>query len=372
LPIVKKTLAVVGASILGFAGALGASAAPASATPGPVPCTNALNDHLVNPDVDATSDNWYMTCVPQYGMGKAEFSITAPADGFPAGYSLADGHQTVVSSTPTSAQVQSYFGDLYADEHSTAPVYTGAFINLVEDTSASTTTTQVYDTVDSNSPMTAAFPITSVAKVTTGFPDACSPDGETYQGEYVVNYAPVTTTFSEVISGQTYKTTVTLTSPTLYLGLNFDPTNSFGLDSSKALCASSSEGTLFAASEDDPVDAAALAAQPGYAAAVAAESPSSAALIAADVPTGGLAWFTIAFEVVTNDPDDVTTLVPTASSFIDPDGFTGGPFTVTATPVLAETGVDAAPAGILGGSLLLVGAGAFVFGRRRRTVVHRD
>jgi LPXTG-motif cell wall-anchored protein len=350
---------------------MGASAAPASATPLPTPCTNALNDHVVNPDVDPTTDNWYMTCVPQYGMGKAEFSITAPTGGFPAGYSLADGHQTVVSSTPTSAQVQSYFGDFYADDHTSTPVYTGAFLNLGEDTSASTATTQVYDTVDSESPMAVAFPITSVAKLTTGLPAACSPDGETYEGEYVVNYAPATTVFSEVIGGQTYKTTVTLTAPTLYLGLNFDSSNGYGLDSTKALCASSSEGTLFASSEVDPVDSAALAAQPGYAAAVAAESSSSAALIAADVPTGALAWFTIAFEVATNDPEDVTTLVPTASSFIDPDGFTAGPFTVTATPVLAETGVDAAPAGILGGSLLVVGAGAFVFGRRRRAVTRR-
>jgi LPXTG-motif cell wall-anchored protein len=352
---VKKTLAAVGASILGLAGALGASAAPASAAT-PL-CTNALNDHVVNPDVAPATDAWYMTCVPQYGMGKAEYSITAPEGGFPVDYSLADGHQTVVSSTPTAAQVESYFGDFYHDDHrGTAPVYTGAFINLTLNADASTSTTQVYDAFDSNLPMTAAYPITSVAKLTTALPAACSPDGETYEGEYVVNYAPITTTFSELVGTKVYKTTVTLTAPTLYLGLNFDSSGYQGFDETKALCATSSAGTLFG-----PGTPLANASTPATAA--------SPALHTADLPTGSDAWNTIANDAATNDSSDLTTLVPTTSSRSDLDPtpiVTGGPFSVTATSTLAETGVDATPAGILGGSLLIVGAGAFIFGRRRR------
>jgi LPXTG-motif cell wall-anchored protein len=365
----KKSLAAIGASVLGLAGALGASASSASAAPVPTPlpkCDDATQ-HIVNPDLDPTTASWYMTCIPQYGMGKAEFSITAPNGGFPAGYTLTDGHQTVVSSSPTSAQVQAYFDDFYTSDHD-EPVYTGAFASLTQDVDDSTATTQTYKNVNTSTPMTAAFPISSVGLAGSAFPTAaCSPDGETYEGEYVVNYAPVTTTFSEVIGTTSYKTTVTLTAPTLYLGLNFDTNGPIGFDASKALCATSAAGTLFAPNFEDFADSASTDAQ--VRAAVAAAGPISTA----DVPTGSEAWATIAVDAATNDTNTVTTLVPTTSGFFDsdPTSIASGQFAVTAasTLTLAETGVDPAPAGILGGSLAIVGFGAFLLGRRRRAVV---
>jgi LPXTG-motif cell wall-anchored protein len=213
--------------------------------------------------------------------------------------------------------------------------------------------------------MTAAFPITSVAPLTTGLPAACSPDGETYEAEYVVTYAPVTTTFSELVGTKVYKTTVTLTAPTLYLGLNFDSSGTLGFDDSQALCATSSAGTVFGPGISVP---------PGSVH-MSASADTTPGFHSADIPTGNTAWNTIANDAATNDPTDLTTLVPTISAFndIDPTTIgTGGPFAVTATPTLAETGVDATPAAVLGGSLLILGAGAFVFGRRRRAKAHRN
>lgn len=352
----KKTLAAVGASIVGVAGALVAAAAPAAAEPTPAPaCTDALNDHVV--DSTPTTGNWYMECVPQYGMGKAEFSITAPARGFPAHYSLTDGHQTVVTSSPTAAQVESYFDHLYTEDHSD-PKYTGSFINLTEDTSASTATTQVYDQATGDRPMTAAFPITSVTKITTGLPAACTPGGETYDGEYAVTYAPSTTTFSQTIGTKVYKTTVTLTSPTLYLGLNFDSSGPFGFNADAPLCASSTAGTILGESFNST------------AAPFVSDDSSPAQIRALDLPTGEEAWITVAWDLASSDPFDVSTLLPVNSAFDTPTATNYGTFGVTATPLLAETGVDAAPAGLLGGALLALGTlfgGLHLLRSRRRS-----
>jgi LPXTG-motif cell wall-anchored protein len=362
----KKSLAALGATVLGVTGALVASAAPAGAqpAPAPLPCNTAVAHNVSRTAGDPSAADWYMDCIPQYGMGKAEFTTSAPSgETFPAGYSLTDGKQTVTSSTPTAAQVEAYFGTFYAQVHNTSsPTYTGAFINLTEDVSDSTATSQEYQEAGGDAPMTVAFPITSVGKLTGGLPAACSPDGETYQGEYVIHYAPVTTTFAEVIADKTYTTTVTLTAPTLELGLNFDAAGSFGFDDSAALCATSTLGTVFAASStSQPLEP------------VSAPAPTGGTYTAADLPTGSEAWNTIANDAATNDPRDLTTLIPTSSALDDEDQvpLAFGPFTTTATPILAETGVNAVPAGILGGSLLIAGLGAFVYGRRRRVGTHR-
>jgi LPXTG-motif cell wall-anchored protein len=321
----KKNIAALGASILGLVGALGASAAPASAA---LPACGDATDHVVNPAV-APGDDWYMTCIPQYGLGKAEFTISPTAGNtFPAGYSLDDGHQTITS-TPSAATLEAYFGPFYdVDGHGTPP-FDGALLDLVLDSGA-TPTSQSYG---NGSTMLEAYPIVSVAKVTTGFPAACTPGvtPPTYQGEFLITYGSVTTTFSESIGATVQNVTVTATPAPMYLGLNYDTSvgGLDGFDTTKALCASSGDQTRFAATQ------------------------------ASDTIDYGL----IAAGAATNDPGYLTTLDP-ATSF--PPVNSDGNFTVTSTPVLAETGVNATPAGILGGSLLVAGLGAVAFGRRRR------
>ena len=327
----KKTLAAVGASVLGLAGALGAAAAPASAV---LPSCVDATDHVVNPAVSA-SDDWYMTCIPQYGMGKAEFSITTPAsDPFPSGFSLDDGHQTVVS-TPSTAQTQQYFTPLYAVSHSDTPVFTGPFLNLAEDAS-STATEQSYG---NDTTMAAAYPVVSVGKSTAALPAACTPASDptaTYEGEYLVTYAPVTAKFSETVGNIVRAVTVTFTPAPLLLALNFDTTasGSNGFSTSLPQCVTAGGNTTFAAGSADFVDFIFI--------------------------TGGVATF---------DPNELITLDPATT---DPAAAAASPvsrmgaFAATSTPVLATTGVDAGPAGVLGVSLLATGVAAFVFGRRRR------
>jgi LPXTG-motif cell wall-anchored protein len=332
----KKTLAAVSASILGLAGSLGASAAPASAA---LPSCGDATLHVVNPTVVA-GDDWYMTCIPQYGLGKVEFTIN-PTSGntFPAGYSLVDGHQTITS-TPTAAALETYFGPFYDVENSGTPPFSGALLDLFEDP-GSTPTSQSYGNTNT---VLQAYPIVSVAKVTSGFPAACTSDTPTpsYQGEFVITYGPVTTTFTETVADTIQKVTVTSTPAPMYLGLNYDTAvgGVDGFDTLKPLCASSGGLTSYAAS-------------------AAANS---------------ISWNLVAAGAATNDPGYLTTLDPaTGFDLVNgvPPVSNDGAFTVTSDPVLPETGVNAVPAGILGGSLLLAGIGAFVFGRRRRAGAHR-
>jgi LPXTG-motif cell wall-anchored protein len=262
--------------------------------------------------------------------------------------------------------VSAYFDSEYHTQErdgSPAAVYTGAFMNLTEDTADSSSTVQEYSGAggDGTAPMTVAFPITSVSKLasTSLLPASCTPNDDEYDAAYEITYAPSTTKFSEVIAGETYTSTVTLTSPTLYLGLNFDSGQFLGLDENAPICATSTLGTLYAENDGDQPDSA-----PDRA--TIAATP----FVASATPTGPDAWISAALIASNQVPVNLTTLAPSVSDWQDPTGTTvsGASFAVVAQPVLAATGVNAAPAGILGGSLLLAGGGAFVYGRRRRRV----
>jgi hypothetical protein len=317
-----------------------AGAAPAQAA---LPkCTDAT-DHVVNPSV-SPSDDWYMTCIPQYGMGKAEFILTAPADDpFPAGYSLTDGHQTV-NSTPTAAQVHAYFEPLWDEAHTAGTAtYTGAFMNLTEDATDATPTSQPYapPTLGSGA-MTVAYPIKSVGPATSGLPADCTPSGSgaTYQGEYEVVYGATTTHFSETIDNVVRSVPVSYTPAPLFLGLNFTGTaGSETLDGLMPICASSGGTTTFAENDTSIFwDVA------------ASNATTDASIMETLSPANG-----------TFDPGDPTSIIrATTTSF--------GVFAVTSTPVLATTGVDPTPATELGVGLLSAGAilGAIAIFRRRR------
>lgn len=348
----KKTVAAISASVLGIGGAIVAAAAPASAA---IPtCSNVLQ-HEVDPSV-TPADSWYMECIPKYGMGKAEFTITTPStDPFPASYALDNGHQTVTS-TPTAAHVKAYFKP-EAELIGESLTYTGAFVDLAEDSTDSTSTSQVYGT-DLSSPVetTVAYPITSVGLATDGLPADCTPlgSGATYDGEYKVTYGPTTTHFSETIDNVVHAVTVTYTPPPLYLGLNFNSADeALGFDETKPLCASSGGQTNFAPDFDE------------------------------SAPDDGIDWVSVAYNATTlpptletlspangsigdiiDDPDPGALITATTTNF--------GSFAATSTPVLATTGVDAGPAGSLGAGLLSLGiiaTGISVVRRRRRPLL---
>jgi hypothetical protein len=319
----KKALAAVGASVLGLSGALVATAAPATAA---TPQCTTSSDHNVSTTADGSQD-WYMDCVPQYGLGKAEFTITTTSPKtFPVGYTLDDGHQTVTSSVDGTTAA-AYFGEPAEG--------TGGFLNLT-DPGPSTTTSQSYGT--SGKTLYAIYPVKTTGKLTS-LPQGCFPNTttpETYAGMYEVTFKPTTTTFTETIGGKTVTTTITTQAAPLDLGLNF---SNGQLDGSAPLCAVSGTNVFQADNNSD------------------------------------FTWQFLASDEVTFNPTTHQTLDPGAGSSVDLGSSvsTVASATVTPTkPTLALTGVDARPAGIIGGSLLAIGIGLFAYGRTRRRAAKRQ
>jgi len=319
----KKTVAVISASILGVSGAAIAGAAPANAAP--LPSCTGIDQHTVS--ANANTQDWYMDCVPQYGLGKAEFTITSTTP-YPTGYSLTDGQQTITSSVDDTAAA-SYLG--------VSPTTLDGHLESLSEFGSTSPTTQAYG--GSNSSTHAIFPIASVAPLdpadlpsgATGcFPNTVTP--ETYAHAYTVTFSPVTTTFKETVGDEVLTNVITAAPAPLILGLNFVASPGTGFDPTEALCASS-DGTS-----------------------LVADNSSSTS------------WVPVSQDEATLD-----TALFTGNS-LDPSGdgtaINLGTFATTDTPVLAETGYDAAPAGVLGGGLLFGGmaliALRFVGSARRR------
>jgi hypothetical protein len=331
----KKTVAAIGASVLGLSGAVVAASAPASAAE--PACTN-VSQHTVSATADGSQD-WYMDCIPQYGLGKAEFTITTTSpDGFPGGYDLSDGHQTVTSNVDTAAAA-AYFGQNPATA-------AGGFLNLGA-ASPATSTSETYGGGDSS--QHAIFPIASVGKLATALPASCFPNTETpetYEGIYVVKFKPTTTTFTETIGGKTVTATVTATAAPLELGLNFV---GGALDSTAPLCAASGGVVL----EADNAEAT------GWSTLEMDEATLNSFMTQSLDPSADGSTVDLGtFAATVGDP--TVTTPPTSTT------------TTTSEPSLAFTGVDPVPAGVTGGSLLAAGLAFFVYGRVRRRVAKRS
>lgn len=208
----KKTFAAIGATALGCAVVGSGAVAPASAADTTTPCTDA------NAQVAATgnlTDNWYQDCVPQYGLGKAEFSIVADEDDptveFPADFvpldELPDSAVTVTTPTDVAA-LGTYFA-------ATPDVFIAPI--LPADSDLTDPTTQLY--------LAAVFaPVTSIAAVAdadvpTGVAAECDPDGTLFATQWRATFAPVETTFSQSIDGEPWNYTIKATPlPTYFFG----------------------------------------------------------------------------------------------------------------------------------------------------------
>ena len=102
----KKSVALASASVLGV-GAVALGGTSAQAAPVVDACTTA-NDHTISyPDI---GDNWYMDCIPQYGLGKVEFTIGSDVDLPPEFLPISDPSVASVASN-TGPAASTYFGD---------------------------------------------------------------------------------------------------------------------------------------------------------------------------------------------------------------------------------------------------------------------
>jgi hypothetical protein len=271
-----------------------------------------------------------MDCVPQYGMGKAEFTITSenadhPTRTFPAGFSLTDPSTTTVTTSDNETAIAAYF----------APdTFTGGFTQFADQTPPvpDPTHAQGYQGF-------AAFPIASVVHTDIShLPTDCTSASQAYTGVYAVNFKPVTTTFTKTISGTAWKYVVTATPKTLFLGLNF----AAGAFTNAPQCAATGTNDAYAAT----------AADLNYST-ITGDNATLGGLDTVD-PFVGTFLPSANLGVIAPAADPVTPVSPTASG-----------------PSLALTGINAAPAEWLGGGLiaaglLFLGLRLAGIGRRRR------
>ena len=223
----KKTIAAGGASLLGIGAASLGVAAPAAAAPVTDACTD-WSEHTIT--VGTLGDNWYMDCIPQYGSAGADFRILS-ATGFPAAFVPLD-EPAVTRIASTGAAGAAYAG---SSEQ--------GFSYLDHIDFMDTATSQLYQG-------TLIAPISSVASILpTSLPAEC---GVSFANAYVVNYAPVSVTFTQVVDGVEWRYDVETTPGPLYLGLNI--LNTGVLDPTANQCASSNGYTVFAADSVDEED----------------------------------------------------------------------------------------------------------------------
>ncbi len=209
---VKKTIAAGGASLLGIGAASLGAAAPAAALPVTDPCATGA-DHTIT--VGALGDNWFMDCIPQYGVAEVAFEIVSAAP-FPASFMpINDAAVTRVASTGaagatyfgSSEQGFTYFDHLFFLDTDTSQFYNG---NLI-------------------------VPISSVGSILPAdLPDGCT---GTYSTAFIVNYAPVSVTFTQIVDGVEWRYDLQTAPEPLYLGLNI--LNTGVLDPVGNQCASS-------------------------------------------------------------------------------------------------------------------------------------
>jgi hypothetical protein len=324
---VKKTSAAIAVTTIGVVSVAAGAAAPAAADPVTTPCAD-LSEHVL---ADPLPDNWYMPCVPQYGIGKAEFTIESTTD-FPAEFIALDEPGVTTTSAVDETVIGAYLN--------------GGPLPMIQpedlDTASQTPTSQTYAALIV-APVTGVdvvAPIDLPADVAT----QCNLPGWTTP-IYRASYGPASTTFSQTIDGVPWNFTVTGNPPPTYFFLQFDPTavTGFPIDVPPVL-----GGSDFCVTDGTHTIA-------GIADSTGIDSQVIASVYAGFVPP-----FSMLIPVDLLDPDLDIPL---------PDL---GTFALTAAdPQLASTGLDATPylaaAGALGGVGVLL---AFLGYRRRRAARH--
>lgn len=223
---VKRGIAVAGAGALGVGGAL-VAATPAAADPVTGPACASQGDHGVSSTPVA---GWYMDCVPQFGAGKAEFTLLGDPD-IPEGFETDLSEPEFTISNPLGDEMNSYYSSIF-------PGFTGE-PSFEEGISSST------ELVYSVSRM--VIPITGIETIEEdALPDGCEADTLDYDGAWLVTFGAQGTTISQTVDGEEWSWELDYTPAPMYLALNIDDIGDW-LDTEAPQCASGAGGTYLAA-----------------------------------------------------------------------------------------------------------------------------
>ena len=216
----KRSIAALGAAVVGLSGAV-VAAAPAQAATTP-DCTSTEQHELSVGDPSAGA--FYFDCIPQYGTGKAEISIaTSETAPFASDFTPFSAEWAATTSSLSDTALSAYAGE----------TYTAGFGNVYRFGTGQTSQYYEADT---------GYPIASATKIATDqLPEACAAGDNPFDGAYKVSYEPVTFSFQTtdtaamLVDDAPGKFLSESTPDPLYLGLNFDSES--GFDGSASQCA---------------------------------------------------------------------------------------------------------------------------------------
>jgi len=225
----KRSIAAIGAAVVGLSGAtLVAAPAQAATTPD---CTTT-SDHTLK--ADPAAGDFYFDCIPQYGTGKSSLDLTLEEGQgtFSDDFSITDTDYVEASSSVDSVEASAYLGQ-------TVVGGLGGKYTFNSSATLRSYSTQV------------AAPIVSARKIATKYlPSTCQAGTTGYDAAYKITFAPVAITLQTTeLAALTAdegpgKFFMTATPSALYLGLNFAEGT---FDAAGAQCSVSGETKYFAA-----------------------------------------------------------------------------------------------------------------------------
>jgi hypothetical protein len=236
---VKKSLAALGATILGLGAATGGSV-PAMADVAPLEPCESIGDQVSSVDLN---EEWFLDCIPQYGLSKTEFTIVAdendPAVDFPSDFApltdfAVEDSPIQVSSTLDSAAMTAYFNSTPVAGVDLVPVL--PMEQLDDSVGSQTYAALTIAPIASAGPAT---PETTPADVLA----ACELEDWSLENPlnvagWVATYDPIDTTFTQTAGGAPWTYTVTAQSKPTYFFVAFD-------DGFTGACVTDGESTLF-------------------------------------------------------------------------------------------------------------------------------
>ena len=299
----KKTVAAGSAVALGVIGA----AMPLMAVPAQAASASTCNSFGDQAWSDSV-DNWFQSCIPQYGLGKVEFTISSDTD-FPADFKDLTDPSVTVTTTADVANINAYYGE----------TLTSPFSGLIRSDDGSDPKLQQYQSTGV-APLSlegnqgGVFRVSSATAVSpANLPVACGP--YSYANAYAVTFEPLDVTFSQTVNGEPWVYHIVISPETLYIAGTVGPG---GWDGGAPLC-----------------------------------------MVQGTFANGGMTASDEGWTAASSDSIERLNMYPS----FDGDYFVGN--YPRAVPALPATGLDlAAPMGVAGG-LLLAGLSVLAIRRRR-------
>lgn len=303
----RKSIAAGSVLALGVIGATSPLLALPAKAATALPCTS-----LGEADYTADNENWFQTCVPQFGLGKVEFTISSDVD-FPAEFKDLTDPAVAVTTTTDLTAASAYFAPVGPTVMS--GFLTSPFLSLERVDDGTNPKLQRYSASSFLAFQLAVFKIASVAQITPAeLPAKCAEIGSPYPNAYQVTFEPLDATFTQTLNGEDWSFRILMAPQAQFIG---GTVTSGSFDSTQPLCAV--QGEFYAGAD-----------------------------------AAGDSWEDAELAIELGNP------YPSFSG----NHFTGD-FARQAAPALPETGVNASLALGISGMLILAGVAGVLIRRRR-------